>query len=192
MSSALRRPMTLADFLDWEARQSARWEFDGIAPVAMTGTTRAHAVIQSNLALAVGARLRGGRCRFLGPSLKIEAAGSIRYPDGFIVCTPGGRTDTVVRDPVVVFEIISPGTQRTDRIVKAREYRDTPSVQRYVILEQDQAAATVFAREGERWLATLSFAGDRLAMPEIGLELPLDELYEGVELAPPEAEEAAL
>ncbi len=37
MSVALQRPMTLAEFLDWEERQELRYEFDGFQPVAMTG-----------------------------------------------------------------------------------------------------------------------------------------------------------
>ncbi len=48
----------------------------------------------------------------------------------------------------MVFEVISPGTSRTDRIDKLREYQATASIQRYVILEQDSIGATVFSRLG--------------------------------------------
>ncbi len=53
-----------------------------------------------------------------------------------------------IEDPVVVFEILSKSTAVTDRVVKNREYRDTPSVVRYVMLEQVRQAATVFERVG--------------------------------------------
>lgn len=39
MSSALHQPMTLEAFPAWEEYQDARFEFDGFAPVAMTGGT---------------------------------------------------------------------------------------------------------------------------------------------------------
>jgi hypothetical protein len=39
MTVALRKPITLAEFLAWEERQPARYEFDGFEPVAMTGGT---------------------------------------------------------------------------------------------------------------------------------------------------------
>ena len=39
MNLALRKPMTLAEFLEWEERQPLRYEFDGVGPVAMTGGT---------------------------------------------------------------------------------------------------------------------------------------------------------
>jgi Uma2 family endonuclease len=146
MNLALPKPLTLAAFLAWEESQPLRYEFDGIGPVAMTGGTFAHAVIQRNLALAFGGRLRGKPCQFLGSNLKIQVGdGHIRYPDGMIVCSPVDRTATVVYDPVAVFEVLSPGTAGKDRIVKAREYQATPSIRRYVMLEQDSVGATVYA-----------------------------------------------
>jgi len=181
MNLALRKPMTLAEFLEWEERQPMRYEFDGIGPVAMTGGTYGHSTIQGNLATALGGRLRGKRCRFHGSDLKFRVAeGHVRYPDGMVLCSPVDRTATVVYDPVVVFEVLSPSTARDDRIVKAREYQATPSVQRYVMLEQDGVSATVYARSGETWTHEILIADSILALPEIGVELPLAELYEGI------------
>jgi len=181
MNLALRKPMTLAEFLEWEERQPMRYEFDGIGPVAMTGGTYGHSTIQGNLATALGGRLRGKPCRFHGSHLKFQVAeGHVRYPDGMVLCSPVDRTATVVYDPVVVFEVLSPSTARDDRIVKAREYQATPSVQRYVMLEQDGVSATVYARSGETWTHEILIADSILALPEIGVELPLAELYEGI------------
>jgi Uma2 family endonuclease len=180
MTLALRKPMTLAEFLQWEDRQELKYEFDGTRPVAMVGVTRAHSRIQANIALSVGGRLRGKPCEFHGTELKIEVAGRIRYPDGFVVCSAIANDATVVRDPVVVFEILSPGTATTDRIEKNEEYRATASIQRYVMLEQDRIAATIFSRAGDDWVGHV-FVGDApLAMPEIGIEVPLSEFYEGL------------
>ena len=181
MNLALRKPMTLAEFLEWEERQPMRYEFDGIGPVAMTGGTYGHSTIQGNLATALGGRLRGKPCRFHGSHLKFQVAeGHVRYPDGMVLCSPVDRPATVVYDPVVVFEVLSPSTARDDRIVKAREYQATPSVQRYVMLEQDGVSATVYARSGETWTHEILIADSILALPEIGVELPLAELYEGI------------
>ncbi len=43
-------------------------------------------------------------------------------------------------------------------------------------------AATVFSREGENWVGTLLTGDTTLALPAIGVELPLAALYEGVTL----------
>jgi Uma2 family endonuclease len=187
MSLALGNPMTLAEFLAWEERQPLRHEFDGVRPVAMTGGTRAHATIQANLAIVIGGRLRGKPCRFYGSDLKIKTGDDhIRYPDGFVACTPGESASTVVSDPVVIFEVLSPSTAAVDRIVKAREYQATPSVQRYVMLEQDRVGATAYARIGEAWTHEILIADSTLALPEIGVALPLAELYEGLVFGPEE------
>ena len=116
--------------------------------------------------------------------MKIEVAGRIRYPDAVVSCMPVPRHATVIRDPVVVFEVLSPGTSRTDRIEKLREYQATPSIRRYVILEQDSIAATVFSRLGSDWIARALTEGDVLQMPEIGIEIPLADIYADVQAAP--------
>lgn len=180
MNVALRRPMTLAEFLDWEEQQPLRYEFDGLQPVAMTGGTAAHAAIQRNLAIAIGGRLRGRSCQFFGNDLKIEVAGKIRYPDGFVVCSAVDPRDKVVRDPVLVFEVLSNSTARTDTVTENHEYAATPSVQRYVILSQDEIGGTMFERSEGDWIGHLLAADTTLRMPEIGIELPFAELYEGV------------
>jgi len=45
MNVALRKPMTLEQFLAWEERQELRHEFDGFQPIAMAGGTATHATI---------------------------------------------------------------------------------------------------------------------------------------------------
>jgi Uma2 family endonuclease len=180
MSTALREPMTLEVFLAWEEQQELRWEFDGFEPVAMTGGTSEHSAIQRNLIFALTGRLRGQACQPYTSDLKIFVAGSIRYPDAFVVCSPIPRGTLVVTDPVVVFEVLSPSTASTDIGTKNEEYRDTPSIQRYVILAQDRPAATVFERINGDWVGHIVSGNVVLTMPEIGVEIPLAELYEGV------------
>jgi Uma2 family endonuclease len=183
MNVPLRKAMTLAEFLDWEEQQPLRYEFDGVQPIAMTGGTAAHAFIQRNLAISIGGRLRGQACQFVGNDLKIEVAGKIRYPNGFVVCSPLPVQSTVVRDPVVVFEVLSNSTARTDLVTKNHEYAATPSVRRYVILSQDEMAGTMFERVGDDWVGHLLAANTVLSMPEIGIEVTLAELYEGVDFS---------
>ena len=151
--------MTSAEFLAWEERQEDRFGFDGFRPVAMTGGTVAHEVIGQNLRTDLGNRLRGSRCQTLGSNTKIELSGRIRYPDALVVCSPLDRKATVITNPSVVFEVLSDSTARIDQFDKLREYTAAPSIRRYVILDQDQIAATVFVRDGDRWWWKRSRAG---------------------------------
>ena len=187
MTVALRRPMTLEEFLAWERRQELRYEFDGARPVAMTGGTVEHSEIATNLVEALRRRLQGRPCRAFRGDLKIVVAGRIRYPDATVTCSPVPRGTDVIPEPVVVFEVLSASTAATDRIEKNEEYRLTPSIRRYVMLEQARCAATVFARMGGDWAGHLLTGDAVLAMPEIGVDLPLAELYAGIEFATDDA-----
>ena len=182
MSNALAEQWTTARFLLWEERQEGRHEFDGRDHRAMAGGTEAHAAIQRNLIAALTNGLRGTRCRPYGSELKIAvAAGSIRYADAFVVCSPVPPRSTVVMDPVVVFEILSNSSATIDIVVKNAEYRATPSIRRYVVLQQTRAAAIVFVRKGEDWVTELATGADAsLFIPEIALTLSLADLYDGV------------
>jgi len=183
---------TLDTFLAWEERQELRYEFDGMRPVAMTGGTLEHDRIQVNLVTELNNRLAGKPCRVHGNSLKIQVMGSIRYPDAFVTCTPIRRGTTLVHEPVVIFEVLSHGTARTDRMVKNREYAGTASVRRYIMLEQAAIEATMFSRAdaGAEWIGTILGADAMLRMPEIGVDLPLAALYANVDFSSVDAEEA--
>lgn len=186
MSQVQRKPMTVDEFLSWEEGQPGNWKFDGFAPVAVVGGTVEHAVISGNIYASLRDRLRGSPCRAVTGDLKVMVAGRIRYPDFPVVCTPLARGATSASEPVVLFEVLSESTRRTDQLTKNQEYRDTPSVQHYVMLEQERIAATVWARSDGNWVGHLLGADALLSMPELGVELPLSEFYDGVELAPPE------
>ena len=187
MNLVIRHQMTLEEFLAWEERQVLKHEFNGTTPVAMPGGTLNHARIQANLAISLGSRLRGQPREFIGSDMKVVMSHTSRYPDGQITCTRADGRATRTTEPVVLFEVLSESTQSTDRLEKNREYRGIPTLQRYVLLEQDRIAATVHIRAGETWITQLVFAEDTLSLPEAGLELPLAELYEGVDLTPPNA-----
>jgi Uma2 family endonuclease len=176
--------MSLADFIAWENEQERKHEFDGVQVVAMVGGTGAHARIGRNLAIKVGGPLLGKPCQFFSSDMKIEVAGSIRYPDGFVVCTPVPNGATVVRDPVVIFEVLSKSTSDTDYGAKNREYAATPAVRRYVILEQDRIGGTMFERIDSDWVGHILRPDATLHMPEIGLSVPLADFY--IDVAFPE------
>ncbi len=186
MGIALQRQLTLDEFLAWENDQLERFEFDGLQPVAMAGGTAAHSTIQGNLIFVLKSLLRGSSCRAHGSELKVEVDGRIRYPDAFVVCSPVDERSTVVTEPVVIFEIISERSINDDLVVKNQEYRATPSVVRYVVLQQTHAGAVVFSRGGEHWLSEIVRSDGVLRMPEIGIEIPLDSLYAGLVLGLPE------
>jgi Uma2 family endonuclease len=187
MNVALRKPsMTRDQFFAWAEASDGRYEFDGFQPVAMTGGTVNHSQITQNLYFALRTRLQGTGCRPLGPDAGVATIGdAVRYPDALVTCSKGPGTDRLVPGVVVVFEVLSPTSGRIDRIDKLLEYRAVPSIRRYVILEYASMGLMVLARggAGDEWIATAMTAEETLRLPEIGIEIPVAELYEGVELA---------
>ncbi len=173
--SASLKSLTLDEFLAWEREQPLRYEFDGTQPVAMTGGTIAADRIARRLLAALELRLRAP-CEAFGENVKVLALGRVRYPDVKVACgefDPAG--DHV--DPVVVFEILSPTTEMTDRRVKPAEYASIATVQAYVLLAQDRPHATVLRRSAGWRAETIEGAGASLALPEIGVLIPLVELF---------------
>ena len=184
---ALPKPMTLDEFVAWEERQELRYEFDGIATRAMTGGAVAHSSIQTNLIAALRVALRGKRCRAFGSELKIRTASSIRYPDAMIVCGRADPNSTFAPEPTVIFEILSPSSARLDLGAKNAEYQTLASLRRYVVLHQSQAPAEVFWRdEHGEWLYDFLDASGVLQMPEADIAIPLADVYEDIELTPPQ------
>ena len=180
MNVMARPGMSLEEFLAWEAGQDERWEYDGKGPVERTGGTWAHALIQVNVIAGLNRRLEGTPFQVFGSHWKIQVDGRIRYPEAFVKRAGSPLDSTVVHDPIVAFEVISPSTEQADRFTKNREYAATPSIQRYVMLEQGVIGATVFARSGAEWTGRLLQADAVLHMPEIGAEVPLAEFYTGL------------
>ncbi len=80
--------------------------------------------------------------------------------------------------------MLSPTTGRIDRIVKLREYRAVPSIRRYIIIEYGGIDLTGPERAAgdADWTASAPTADDTLRLAEIGIEIPVIALYEGVDL----------
>jgi len=183
MSAPLRRSWTQDEFFAWAGSQEGRYEFDGFQPVAMTGGTVNHALIIRSLHRALDRRLHGGRCQPLGPDAGVATIGTaVRYPDALVTCAKLDGDALIVPGVVIVFEVLSSSTSRTDRIIKVREYGAVASMRRYVIVESTSVGLTVLERQGpdEAWRVTTLTSDDVLRMPEIDSEIPVAEFYDGV------------
>ena len=183
MNVALRKPWTVERFLAWAERQGERFEFDGERPVAMTGGTSRHDRITGNISFGLRMRLRGKPCSTHGPNLGVQTVGSkIRYPDALITCTKFSGSAKLAPDVTIVFEVVSPGSENLDRVVKVREYQAVPSIRRYVIVDSGGVALQAFyRREGaDPWTVETLGPDETLKLPEVAIEVPVAELYEDV------------
>lgn len=101
-------------------------------------------------------------------------------PDALVTCTPQPLDGRDVADPVVIFEVLSASTAEADRTVKLNECQSIPSLRRYLMLEQTRVFATVITRIATGWSIVLAGPEGVIAMPEIGVDLPVSEIYDGL------------
>ncbi|MCO6478388.1 MAG: Uma2 family endonuclease [Phaeodactylibacter sp.] len=113
--------------------------------------------------------------------------GKIFCPDAVVVCEKPilypGRKD-IITNPLLIVEVLSPGTEAYDRNDKFLEYRTIPSFREYVCLRQDAVEGVAFYREEESLWRESNASGFEGVLPlrSLGAALRLHDVYEGVEL----------
>jgi Uma2 family endonuclease len=175
-------------FLAWaETRAEDRsYEFDGVRPVAVSPATLGHNDIARNIRETIRRKLPvGSGCKTYGPQQPIETVGgALREPDAFVACSTQSRTSVTISAPIVVFEVLSPGREnrRRDEEEKVDEYESVPTILRYIVVESEGRGVRVFWREpGDRqWQREPLDTVGPVRLPEFGVTLEFDEIYEGV------------
>jgi Uma2 family endonuclease len=185
------RRMTVASFQDWgppaHLRQR-RWQlFDG-EPRCMSLARVRHGAIQGEAAVLIGLHLRTARpsCRvIIAPGLipQVRAQFNQRIPDLGVTCGPMVN-ETVLADPVLLIEILSPSNERDTR-ANVWAYTSIPSVQDILLLASTPVGAEVLSRGTDgHWPASplLLTGEDELRLPGIGFAAPLRAFYVGTSL----------
>jgi Uma2 family endonuclease len=188
--------VTVGDYLAGEFESQVKHEYLGGIVYAMAGGRNVHNLIASNFLGELRERLRGKSCRPYNSNTKIRVhlPTQVRfyYPDGSVICRPNPANDSFQDQPTVVAEVISKRTRRVDEGEKKDAYLTIPSLAVYLLVEQDLPAVTAYRRT-EHGFIREDYRGMEASIPlgEIGAELPLAELYGGVEFVPePDDEEA--
>jgi Uma2 family endonuclease len=146
-----------------------------------------HQVIAGNLAgemYAATTRNRPG-CR-VRPQAGIAPRG-LRGRDHFeadivVSCTPIGPDEKgIIADPIVIVEILSPGTGRDDIFVKLPSYKELFSVREILYVETGSMAATIHRRDARGgWIEEVIKGPEAaLRLETIGLAVPVSVIYEG-------------
>lgn len=188
MSQALRHGWTEAEFFAWLQSQETRHELVDGEPRVMTGATRRHDRIVTNLLIALGTRLRGSPCRPGTGDTAIRIPNrNIRYPDAVVDCGRFEDRSLAAAEPVLVAEVLSPSTADFDQTEKLEEYRSVPALRHILILDTDQPRLRLHTRGADgHWTSTPHAGlGSEVALTVLGVALPLAELYEGLAFRPP-------
>ncbi len=176
--------LTEAEFLDFERKAEGKHEFlDGEIRERARASVQ-HCLISVNLLCEVSARLKGTSVLSFGSDLrlKVEATGFITYADFMLINPPiqlAAETDDIVVNPVGLFEVFSPATEGFDRGRRFQQYRQIPSLQFYVLVNQDLPHVEVFHRcDADAWKMTEALGLEsNLVIPGINVTLSLSDIY---------------
>jgi Uma2 family endonuclease len=191
MSSVLKPsdPMTVAEFLTWEAPADRHWQLVDGEPIAMAPASRTHGSLQ----LELGALMRnhlvntGSPCTVVtAPGIvpQVRSSDNFRIPDLAVTCTRYDIEDYDVSNPVLIVEILSP-SDRSDTWRNVWAFATIPDLHEILILSSTAVRAELLRRGVDgSWPASSTVIEDGdLVLESIGLAVPLTAIYRTTRLA---------
>ena len=178
-------------YLAMERVSEIRHEFlDGLV-YAMAGETPDHSTICFNVSAIIGSQIRNKPCRGFSPNMKVRAgtAGLYAYPDLMFVCGEPQFHDQygdILLNPTVIFEVLSPSTEKYDRGEKFRRYRtEIGSLRHCALVSQDRLRIECHDRhDDDTWTASeVNGADGVLVLSSFDCRIPLSEVYQNTETA---------
>lgn len=181
--------VTEEQYLEFDRAAEFRHELLDGEIVELPGGNLRHATLLGNLMGSLHLPLRTTSCQMFGCDLRLRVSSSIyTFPDLTVVCgrpLTADKQKDVLLNPRVIFEVLSPWTERYDRGLKLQHYRSIESLQDYILVSQDQVLIEQYTRgDSETW-AFRDYHGleETLRIPSIGISLPLPGIYEGIDVS---------
>jgi Uma2 family endonuclease len=186
---ALSNPefITVEKYLAGELERPVKHEYLGGVVYAMAGATNRHNDIALNILASWHSQLKGMPCRPSNSDTKvrIESFGHTRfyYPDAMVICDRNDDNDSYQENPVVIVEVTSKSTRRIDMNEKRDAYLSIPSMNVYVIVEQEKIAVTVYCKQADGTLESEFYASleDEIPLTEVEAMLPLREVFDRID-----------
>jgi len=183
---------SLEEYFALEDASDARFEYWDGDIVCMSGGSRAHGTIGSNVHYALAAGLRGGKCRAYTGDMAVYTPTLLpyRYPDASAAC---GELEfkhikghDALVNPVVVVEVLSPSTAALDEGPKFVAYQAIPTLHDYLLVSQGEPRVTHYARrDNGAWeRRDVTDLDASVELESVGCALKLRDVYDGVAFDP--------
>jgi Uma2 family endonuclease len=172
--------ISIEDYLAGELLSETKHEYDDGEVVAMTGASLNHDRIAGNVFGELRNHLRNKSCEPFTSDVKVKVGKYFFYPDAMVVCDGLEVSDYYTETPVLIVEVLSKSTRRRDETLKRRLYQTIPTLQEYVLIEQDIVDVEV-CRRSEGWVSNHYFLGDEVPFESVDLKLSVAEIYTRVD-----------
>ena len=145
---------------------------------AMAGASRRHNMIAMNVGAIFRQHLRGTTCFPFVSDFRVKCGSHYYYPDIVVDCA--NHDENQATNPVLIIEILSDSTRKTDLTLKLHDYKNIPTLQEYILIEQDFMAVTVY-RRAQNWQATTYIAANEvIVLDSIDCRMSVADIYETV------------
>jgi Uma2 family endonuclease len=186
----VERRLSPQEYLARERQAETKSEYIGGDVLAMAGGSPNHSRIASDVRRHLGNRLSNGPCEVFDSDLRVRVRqpGPYFYPDVSVVCGEATDDEDCLTNPAVLIEVLSPTTAGYDRGEKWVHYRQMESLEQYVLIAQTEPLVEHYVRlESGMWrFEELRGLERTLALPALGCDVPLAEVYRRVTFGPAE------
>jgi Uma2 family endonuclease len=163
-----------------EAQPKGRYErVDGLI-VAMAPERGAHVRVKGEIYIALKRAIgaAGVPCQALPDGATVETGDSDYEPDAMVNRGVAMADDAIAApNPVVVVEVLSPGTASTDTGAKLAGYFLVPSIAHYLIVHPTRRTVIHHRRSGDG-IETRVIANGPIAMEPPGIVITAEEIYD--------------
>ncbi len=189
MNTERNSAYSIQEYLTRERANTDRHEYIAGAIYAMAGGSEQHNIIVGNVYASLHAQLRRRQCTIYPSDMRVFIPKIPRYtyPDISIVCGPAqfedGKRD-ILLNPTIIIEVLSPSTEKYDRGTKFKHYWSLPSVQEYILIDQETYRLERFARHPDEpqiyLFEVYTDPQDQISLSAIQCTLLLADIYEKV------------
>lgn len=185
MEQAQAHPLryTVKEYLALEEKSEVRHEYYQGEIIAMAGTTTDHNELCLNCAteLRQAALQNGCRVFMENIQLAVNEGELYTYPDVILTCHDEDVVaPRVMRQPLLLIEVLSPTTAEHDRVWKLFRYQRITSLRHYVLVSQQYQAVEWYHRtsEASEWQRQLlTQPNEAVIIPELDIKLMLTDIY---------------
>jgi len=178
----VKKHYTFEEYLEMERVSDEKHEYYYGEIFNMAGTTKRHSKIVINLISTIKGILPTEKCDLLfDVKTEIYYKSYYVYPDLVITCSEEDNDPLTIKNPTVIFEVLSESTEEYDRGTKLRAYMQIPSLKHYVLVAQKNCKVECYTRQGNDWLFNIYTSLEEfLSITSLDINISLADIYQNI------------